>query len=166
MNEKIQTKEAPPIENKTGTGVTRKFFQKPLVKDIASSALPGLYCYAVIFVIGEILISGGKSDRNPYTIIVLAIFLIAAQIVFIKREKYSSYKKTLLSAITVTLVFAILDYLIVNLFLMKNNYEIYKYWPNYFIYLATLALPFIRSNKDKINTNKIGSLLTKQERTL
>lgn len=166
MNETIQTKEAPPLENKVKANVLKKFFQKPLIKDIATSALPGLYCYAVIFILGEILMSGGKSDKNPYTIITLVIFLIASQIVFIKREKYSSYKKILLSAITVTLVFAILDYLVVNLFLMKNNYEIYQYWPNYFIYLTTLALPYIRSNSDKIRADKVRSLLTKQERTL
>ncbi|MFH1855400.1 MAG: hypothetical protein ABH810_03290 [bacterium] len=166
MNEAIQTKEASPLENRIKTNALKKFFQRPLIKSIASSALPGLYCYAVIFILGEILMSGGKSDRNPYTIIALVIFLIASQIVFIKREKYSSYKEILLSAITVTLVFAILDYLIVNLFLMKNNYEIYKYWPNYFIYLTTLALPYIRSSSDKIKADKVRSLLTKQERTL
>ncbi len=166
MNDVIQTKEAPPLENKVKTNALKKFFRKPFIKEITSSTLPGLYCYAVIFILGEILISGGKSDRNVYTVIALVIFLIAAQIVFIKREQYSSYKKILLSSITVTLVLAILDYLIINLFMMKNNYEIYKYWPNYLIYLTTLVLPYIRSNSGKINADKVKSLLTKQGRTL
>lgn len=140
--------------------------KKPLTKKIINSAYLGLLCYTVIFVLSEILISGGKSEHNPYYIAVIVIFLIAAQILFISKKVYSDLKSTIISAFCVTITIAILDYLIVNLWLGKNNLEIYKYWPYYFLFVSTLALPFIRSNCSKFKSLNLKSLLTKKKRTL
>ena len=137
--------------------------KKPVISKILSSAYMGLLCYAVIFILSEILVSGGKSEHNPYFIAVIAIFLIASQILFIPKKVYSETKQTIISALSVTLTIAILDYLIVNLALEKNSLELYKYWPYYFLYLTTLALPFIRGNWPKKNSVNLKTLLTKKK---
>jgi hypothetical protein len=139
---------------------------KPTVSYILKNAYWGLLIYLILFIIGQIVISGGKAERDPYFVILMVIFSIAAQIMIIKKEFYEGWKKTLIAAVTVTLVFAILDYLIVNLWLEKNNLVIFKYWPYYFIYLSTLATPFIRSNWSKLPIPNLKSLLTKKRRTL
>lgn len=140
--------------------------KKPIVKAIAKNAYLGLLCYAVIFILGEILISGGKSQRNPYFIAVMVIFLLVAQLVIISKNKYSSLKSTIISAVTVTLTIAILDFLLVNFVLEKNSLALYKYWPQYLIYLTALALPFIRYNWASTRSLNLKLLLTKRNPTL
>ena len=136
--------------------------QKPIIKEISYDALLAVYCYAVIFVIGGFLVSGGHAANSVYFIITICIFLIASQILFIRNKFYSSFRITLIAVITSLLAFAILDYLLINLWLMKNNLEYYKYWPNYFTYLVVVALPFIRSNWSRIAAPSLKSLLTKK----
>jgi len=154
--------------NYVGTSVSKlkDLSRRPLVSKILKGAYQGLLVYVVIFIISEILISGGKSEQNPYFVAVIAIFMIALQFILIKNEDYTDPKSTITSAVSVTLTIAILDYLIVNLAFEKNNYQIYKYWPFYFTYLTTLALPFIRSNWDKAKLPNLKMHLTKKNRTL
>lgn len=166
-NEENENKEKERFTfKKPDFAVIKQTASKPIVKSILSNTYMGLLCYAVIFIIGEILVSGGKSERNPYFVIAMVIFLVAAQIIFIPKRVYNDLKSVMISAVTVTLIIALLDYLIINLAFDRNNLIIYKYWPMYFIYLTTLALPFIRSNWSKINLPNLKLLLTKQERTL
>ena len=139
-----------------------KITSKPFFQLITKNLAPGMLCYIVLFVIAQFLFSSGKSYQNPYSIIALVIFLIASQVYFIKKENYSTWKETLVSAIVTTLLFAILDYLIVNLWLLKNNLELYKYWPYYFIYLTTLLLPVLRFKWDDSSSPTLKSLLTKK----
>ena len=135
---------------------------KPIVSSILKNAYWGLLIFLILFVIGQIVISGGKSERDPYFVILMVIFLIAGQVFIISRDYYSSIKTTLPSAVTITVVIALLDFLIVNLWLEKNNLAIYKYWPMYFIYLTALITPFIRSNWSRINPSNLKPLLTKK----
>ena len=158
------------LENKVAEikplGKVKAIADKPIVKRILENALLALYSYAVIFIIGQAFISGGMSEKNVYFIIAICIFLIASQIAFIRNSHYSSFKSTLVSSLTALLVFALLDYLLINLWLEKNNYELYKFWPNYFIYLIVVATPFIRSRWQNLNSPTLKSLLTKKAWTL
>jgi len=135
---------------------------KPIVSKILSNAYLGLLCYAVIFILGEILISGGRSEYDPYFIAFEIIFLIAAQVVFIQKKNYSSSQDTIISAVSVTVTIALLDYLLVNLWLEKNSMNIYSYWPVYLVYLTALVTPFIRSNWNKLSSINLKPLLTKK----
>ncbi len=134
----------------------------PKAKSIFSELLPGLYSYAVVFFLGEILISGGMSEKSPYFLITIIIALIAFQIAIIRNSNYSSIRKATIAAGAYLIVFAVLDYLIINLFFEKNNYEFYKFWPNYFVYLAVILLPFIRSKWHSLSSFNPKSLLTKK----
>jgi hypothetical protein len=163
-------KEEVPGEKKTLPKIEltkiKSLSSQPIVKQVAKNSLLALYCYLIVFVIDQILISGGMSEFNPYFIIASGIFLISVQIILIRNKFYSDLKSTIISAVTFLIVFALLDYLIINLWLEKNNLEFYKFWPNYFSYLIVIALPFIRSKWDAPSNSTLNSLLTKQGRTL
>jgi hypothetical protein len=139
---------------------------KPIVKQIGKNALLAFYCYLIVFILDQILISGGMSEINVYFIIASCLFLIASQILLIRNKFYTDMKSTIISAATFLLVFALLDYLVINLWLENNNLELYKFWPMYFSYLIVAGMPFIRSKWDSANSPTLNSLLTKQERTL
>jgi len=144
----------------------KELANKPMSKQILPSVFKGAQIWLTLFIIAQILISGGKSERNFYYIIVMVILSIAFQLWLISKTRYSSIKPTLISAFAVLITFAILDYLIINLWLHKNNYALYLYWPYYFIYLSLIALPLLRSNLVKIKFPNLKSLLTKKKHSL
>ncbi len=140
----------------------KALMDRPMAKEILSNASTGLYLYLIIFLLGEILISGGMSERNIYFIVTLIIALIASQVALKRNSAYSQWKTALTSSVTYLVIFAVFDYLLINLWLEKNNLEFYKFWPNYLIYLVLVATPFIRSKWYAISTFNPKSLLTKK----
>lgn len=151
---------------KPDLGTVKATIKKPLVSEILSNAYLGLLCWLVIFILGEIFISGGKSSQNPFFIVVMIIFLIAAQLLLIKQAKLRTLKATITSALSVSITIALLDYLIINLLFDKNNLVLYKYWPAYLIYAASLVLPFVRLYSSKLQSSNLKLLLTKKKHSL
>lgn len=163
---KSETSANKPALSKVDLGKIKDVAKKPLTKVIMKNLSLALYSYLIVLALGQILISGGMSDRSPYYIITVSIILVASQILLIRNKFYENMKTTITASILSLILFALLDYLLVNLVLLKNNYEFYKFWPNFIIYALVVGLPFIRSKWRNVSSFNPKSLLTKQGRTL
>lgn len=117
--------------------------------------------YLVFFVLNEILISGGKSQQNPYLIIFNVITIIVI-LWFLKDSYYGKpLKQRIIESITYLIVFATLDFLLVNMLLDKMSFHIYKTYYTYVYYgllfVPPIALDYIRNilPLDKPDSNHI-----------
>jgi len=136
-------------------------------KRILKSALNGLVIWLIVFVLGEILISGGRSERNIFLLILELIVIVTALIYLNLKNQNQSIINQLVRGAIMAAVFALLDFLVINLLLEGNLRTIYHFWPIYLMYGLLLVGPLIQDQiTGFILRRKSVSPLTNQSATL
>ena len=108
-----------------------------IIKHISSVVI----AYLVFFILNEILISGGKSQQNLY-LIIFNIITIIVILWFLKDRYYGKpLKQRIIESTTYLSVFAVLDFLLVNMLLDKMSLHIYKMYYTYIYYGLLFILP-------------------------
>lgn len=126
-----------------------------------------LIVYLIYFITAEILISGGRYERDIYLWIVIFFFVIIAEVKLSKTES-KKFKTALYSGLWFALTIIAIDYLIVNLLLQGNSFVIFKEWQTISLYAVTLLIPLVQyfflGYKPK--SKQVDPLLTNQKPTL
>ncbi|MCX6809374.1 MAG: hypothetical protein NTZ65_01320 [Candidatus Berkelbacteria bacterium] len=132
--------------------------KNPEVKKYLRIIGQGFLIWIVVFVITEVVISGGRSERNLYLIILQAIAVTSLSAYLNRKYISATIISTILRGIVLMLSFALLDYLIVNLWLEHNNLTIYRFWPSYINYVLILITPLVQTKmRDFFSVKKIKS---------
>lgn len=119
--------------------------EKMETKTMLKSALYGFIVWFIVFVLGEILISGGRSEKNIFLLILELIAIIVSVIYINSKNQNQSIIVQLLRGGIMAAVFALLDFLVINLLLESNIKTIYHFWPTYLKYGLLLTAPLIQS---------------------
>ena len=119
------------------------------IRALALSKIEAIIIWIIIFLLSEILISGGRHPFDPFLFgLNIAVIIVLFGYVNIKRPT-----KIILDALQragiAVVVYALLDFLIINLFLEKNNLAIYKTWQTYVIYAVIILIPLALSRLGK-----------------
>jgi len=130
-------------------------------KIITSSISFAVIVWVIITILETILISGGLYSKGAPFIIFEMIAIIVAIYFYSKKMKLGQ-KELVISVISMIVTYAILDFLLVNLLLQKNDLSIYKFWAYYLKFALVLAMPFIRSRTPKIQMPNLKMPLTKK----
>lgn len=119
---------------------------------VAQSAI----IWAIANIIIGFLISQGSSEDSAYIGIIYLILVIAGIYIALRKNHFTLYKSALAYSITCVIIFALLDYLLVNLFLQGNMFNVYREWyiaTSYAIVILVPLIPFsvkifrLRANK-------------------
>ncbi len=99
--------------------------------------------YLVYFILNEILISGGRSESNIYLIIFNVIVLSTILWVFRDRYYQKDLKTRIIEGLTFAGIFALLDFLLIDVLLYKFNHSIYNHYYTYLNYGILLIIPIL-----------------------
>lgn len=136
-------------------------------KTILKSALYGLIIWVIVFVLGEILISGGRSEKNIFLLILELIVIVTSVIYVNSKNQTQPIITQLLRGVIMAVTFALLDFLIINLLLESNLKTIYHFWPTYLKYGLLLVGSLVQGQiTGLILRKKSVSPLTNQSATL
>jgi hypothetical protein len=116
---------------------------------LAQAKFEGLIIWAVVFVVAEIIISGGRHPGNIYLLATSLIIILFISLYSSVKRPVKDIKKSLLRGLLAALVFAILDFLVINLLLEKNNLQIYRSWQSYVQYALVFLVPVVASRFGK-----------------
>lgn len=124
-------------------------------------ALQALAIWAASNIIIGFLISQGSSEDSVYVGIIYLIFIVAGIYIALRKNHLTLYKSALAFSITSVIVFALLDYLVINLLIEGNTFKIYSEWyiaVSYVICAIIPILPFsikaMKFNKKSKRTSK------------
>lgn len=138
---------------------------RKVVKPFSSSLL----IYLAYFVFAQVVISGGRYERDIYLWTVIFVLVVVIEALLLKSMKLSNFKQALAVGLWYALPVVILDYLIVNLILSKNSLSIFKNWETVTLYLIILLIPmgahYFKTKKEK-SKNQVDELLTNHKPTL
>lgn len=127
-----------------------------------------LTVYLIYFLVAEILISGGRYERDIYLWAVIFGLVILIELSFTLKKKIKDTRAAILTGLWFALPIVIADYLIVNLIMEGNSFSIFHRWETITVYGVTLLLPLIvfvfKSGKSK--PKQIDELLTNHKPTL
>ena len=127
------------------------------IKALGKPALRGLILWLIIFIVSEIIISGGRHPASPYLVALNAIILIA--FFWYQRDYFiGTWLSKAKKAIVVLIVFALLDFLVINFLLYQNNYYIYSTYQTYTYYGLIILLSLVINEITNLITNKIARL--------
>jgi len=127
-----------------------------------SNIIEGLEIWIVNFVLLEIIISGGRNEKNLY-VFILSIGIAFFIILFVNlKKKVDTLKTAIFRGVSAVIAYALMDYLVINLILEKNSYGIYRSWGYFATYATILLLPaiiklvsnFMSSRKNQVLTNQ------------
>ena len=127
-----------------------------------------LLIYLAYFILAEIIISGGRYERDIYLWVVIFVLTLIMETSFVWPQKISDFKQAIITGLWYAVPIIVLDYLIVNLLLEKNSLSIFKNWETITLYALTLAIPvaiYLRKSK-KVANNQVDELLTNHKPTL
>lgn len=114
---------------------------KTVLKKIIGYKLDAIYIYLIVFVLGEILISGGLYERGWIFGVVNSFFVLILALAWQYKRKLGTLKDQIIKALLMTIVYAALDFLLVDLLLEKFNNKIYTFWGTYVAYGIILLVP-------------------------
>jgi len=112
--------------------------------------------WVIVFIIETILISGGRYEKNLYLGIVSVLFTLVIWLMIVFRQK-ADFSGLIFKTIVAVAVLAVLDFLVKNLLLDKNNLAIYKFWATYADYGAIIvgsALKFLRGGVSDVEPER------------
>lgn len=128
------------------------------VKNVLPFAAEGAIFWVVSFIISEILISGGRYEKNAYVGILNLIFAVALILMFNLKKPVSNLIATVYRGGFALITYAILDYLVVAWLLEKNSFAMYRFWGLIATYATILALPaIIYLTKNYLSSRKVKS---------
>lgn len=139
----------------------QQFTGGTLFKLIVKSLLFALIAWLIIFVLETIFVSGGLATTGAPFIVTELIAILVVAFFYIKKMQLNQ-KELIISLVSIVLAYAILDFLVVNLFLQKNDLSIYKFWPYYLKFVLLFLVPFIWSKKPDISALNLKLPLTKK----
>lgn len=148
-------------EMKSSSGFIKKVWDFK-VKNVLPFAKEGAIIWVVNFIISEILISGGRYEKNAYVGVLYLIFAVALILMFNLKKPVDNFIKTLYRGASALITYAILDYLVVAWLLEKNSFAMYRFWGLITTYAVVLVLPiliylaknYISSRKVKLSPQK------------
>lgn len=127
-------------------------------KNIFPFILNGVMMWFVVFVLAEVIISGGRYEKDLYLFITLLIVTLAMLVCAWIKRKTDGVISSIVRGFATALPFALLDYLAVNLLLEKNSYSIYKFWGYYAIYGLILIFPITAFLIERYVFKKLSSI--------
>jgi len=138
------------------------------LKKVLTPVSKSLLIYLAYFILAEIVISGGRYERDIYLWIVIFVLVIMMETSFVWSAKISNFRQAVITGLWYAIPIVALDYLITNLLLEKNSLSIFKSWETITLYALTLVIPvaifFRKSNKAA--DNQVDELLTNHKPTL
>jgi len=108
--------------------------------------------WLIVFVVDTVLISGGRYEKNLYLGIVSVLFTFVIWLMIVFHQRTDS-RRLIVKTIVAVLTLAVLDFLVRNLLLEKNNLVIYKFWATYAEYGAIIVastLKYLRIEPEKV----------------
>lgn len=143
----------------------KSFFAK--YKPIFNYKVEGAIIWLVYFIVSEILISGGRYERDTYTYVAAIIFVLTTIITILVRKKTTDIKDAITRGVIWLVVVVVLDYLIVNWLLQGNQLVIFKSWGPLTVYGLTLVSPLAQVVINRYRkTRRESNLLTNPSPTL
>lgn len=118
--------------------IKSKFF-----KTMLGYKLDAIYIYLIIFVIAEIMISGGLYEKGLIFGLINAFFVLVLALAWQYRGTVGSLKDQIIRGAVMMIVYAVLDFLLVDLLLERFNNVIYSYWGTYAAYGVVLLVPIL-----------------------
>jgi len=140
--------------------IKSKFFRTML-----GYKLDALYIYLIVFVIAEIMISGGLYEKGLIFGLVNAFLVLVLALAWQYRRRLGSLKDQIIRGVVMMVVYAVLDFLLVNLLLERFNNVIYSYWGTYAAYAIVLLVPILyllapryikRIKENKVSTKNLA----------
>lgn len=131
------------FDGKGFVGAIKQIFTLTFLKKALRTSKQGAIIYLTYFIITEILISGGRSQYDLYLEIVSLIIIISLSAYFTIKRVPQNNIESIKKGFSNLLVFAILDFLAVNLLLESNSGLMYQYWGTLANYTAILAVPYL-----------------------
>ncbi|OQA53298.1 MAG: hypothetical protein BWY43_00069 [candidate division WS2 bacterium ADurb.Bin280] len=130
--------------------------------------LKGALIYLVYFLLLEIVVSGGRYERDPYLFALTLIFVIITEYLIIDKKAIKKFKTALFQGIYLFAVVVVLDFLIVNVLMLKNYLGVFSRWESIATYLIILLLPTALYFKNRKADKKyqVDELLTNHKPTL
>lgn len=124
--------------------------------------------YLVYFLLFEIVVSGGRYERDPYVFSLTLIFVLITQYLLINKKKISKMKTAILEGIYLVLPIIALDFLIVNVLMLENYLGVFTRWESIATYLLIIILPVaLNLKKRKVEKKyQVDELLTNHKPTL
>lgn len=102
---------------------------------------------AVVWVVANIiiafLVSQGSSEDSVYIGVIYLAVIAAGTYIALRKNHFTLYKSALTYGITSVIIFAALDYSLINLFLEGNTFRIYHQWYIAVSYAIVLLIPLI-----------------------
>jgi len=127
-----------------------------------------LLIYLAYFILAEVVISGGRYERDIYLWIVIFVLVVIMETSFVWSTKISNFKQAVVVGLWYAIPVIVLDYLITNLLLEKNSLNIFKSWETITLYALTLIIPLgiYLKKSNKASGNQVDELLTNHKPTL
>ena len=95
-------------------------------KTILGFLLEGLLIWLTLFVVNEIIISGGRYEKNIYLLVINLILTVFLIIIIGLRRKSKNSIEVLKRGVIYLISNFVLDFLIVNLILQANSLSLFK----------------------------------------
>lgn len=101
----------------------------------------GLIVWLAVFIVSEVVISGGLYERGIYLGILSLLVLLIANLSINLRRLSPNWSAGLWRGGIAAVTFALLDYLVINLALEGNSYIGYKFWATWVAYGLMILIP-------------------------
>lgn len=103
----------------------------------------GAITWLVVFVLTEVLISGGQYEQNLFLGIISLLAILLLGIYYNFDKKRGSWKLDLTMGIKTAIVYAILDVLVIGLLLNKTSFSYFGFWGTGGSYALLIATPVV-----------------------
>jgi hypothetical protein len=113
------------------------------LKRLFKNSYEGFWIYLVYFIVSEIIISGGRFEKDIYLEIVELIIVLSLSAYFLMRKPPATDTDAVRRGFMNLVVFVLLDFLAINLLLDQNSGMVYKYWGTLANYALVLAMPYL-----------------------
>ena len=129
--------------------------------DIFTFAKEGVALWVVLFAAAQAVISGGRYSGDIYVVLTQVVLLIFVFALLEERQPSRSIKRAIKRGVTAFAVFAVLQFLVVNLLLEKNSLAIYRFWGEWTLSALVLLFPLLAISASQYASRlkvKIGDL--------
>jgi len=127
-----------------GSGKQRQLKKAAKLKAIwpyLGIAKEGLIVWLAVFIIAEVVISGGLYERGIYLGILSLLVLLIVNLIINFPRPSTAWPAAVWRGAIAAVTFALLDYLVVNLALQGNTFILYKFWASWAAYGLMIGVP-------------------------
>ena len=111
------------------------------VRPYLGIAKEGLIVWLAVFIVSEVVISGGLYERGTYLGILALLVLLMANLIINFRQPSTIWSQAAWRGVIAAVTFALLDFLVINLALEGNSFITYKFWGTWAAYGLMILIP-------------------------